>query len=65
MSATIASVVTSLSWNPSIGLLTSDPQDLFTQVTYGNLSQVFVQAVGKPAGKVSIGAVYSSQVTCF
>jgi hypothetical protein len=54
-----------LSWNPSIGLLTNDPQDVISQVSYSGLTSLFVQPVGKPGSKVSIGAVYGSQVTCF
>jgi hypothetical protein len=64
-SVTAAGKTLTLAWNPSVGLLTSDPQDAITQVTYTNLTSLFVQPVGKPGAKVSIGSLSSLQVTCF
>jgi hypothetical protein len=64
-SVTAAGKTLTLAWNPSVGLLTNDPQDVITQVTYSGLTSLFVQPIGKPGAKVSIGAVSSPQVTCF
>lgn len=64
-SVTASGKTLTLAWNPSVGLSTNDPQDLITQVTYTGLTSLFVQPVGKPGSKVSLGSVYGSQVSCF
>jgi hypothetical protein len=54
-----------LSWNPSVGLYEKDPNDPIDYVSYGGLSNVMVQPVGKPTQAISLSSLIGSSVSCY
>lgn len=61
----IAGNIVTISWNPSAGLATIDPDDPITQVTYGGLANAVIRRVGSPSSASSLAALLGvSSITC-
>lgn len=54
-----------LSWNPSLGLYEKDPDDTIDYVSYGGLSNITIQPVGKPTQAMTLSSLIGSTISCY
>lgn len=63
-SLTVSGDTLTLSWNPSVGLTTKDPDDVITETRY-SLTGIDIQPVGRPDQRTSVSSLIgTTQISC-